>query len=135
MRGQVARVARQDLARGLYELFNARELDALMELLAPDIEWDWSRSLGPDNGIHHGTRAVRRFLRTGWEHWDTIEMVPEEVVEAGDEVVVSVHVRLRGRDGIEVEARGPHVQTWSGAKLTRYRLFQDEEDARAAIGL
>ncbi len=46
-----------------------------------------------------------------------------------------VRVRLRGRDGIEVEARGPHVQTWRGGRLARYRLFQERADALAAVGL
>jgi ketosteroid isomerase-like protein len=123
------------LARELYALFNDRDLAALIELTAPDVEWDWSRSIGPDNGVYHGPAAVRRFIRASWEHWDSITMIPEEVVEVGDDVLVSVHVQLRGRDGVEVEARGPHVQTWSGGRLTRYRLFQSHDEARAALGL
>ena len=129
-------VPRPQLARALYELFNERDVDGLMDLAAPDIEWDWSRSLGPDNGLFNGKPAVARFLRSSWEHWETIEMTPEAVFESGDEVLVLVHVRLRGRDGIEVEARGPHVQTWNeDGKLSRYRLFQDEQEARAEVGL
>ena len=123
------------LARRLYELFNDRDIDALLELAAPQIEWDWSRSIGPDRGLHYGREGVRRFLSDSWEYWDAIEMVPEDTVEAGDEVVVQVHVRLRGRDGIEVEARGPHVQTWSDGQLIRYRLFQERAEALAAVGL
>lgn len=123
------------LARRLYELFNDRDIDALLELAAPDIEWDWSRSIGPDSGVHYGPEAVRRFLTTSWEHWDVIEMTPEETIEAGQDLVVLVHVRLRGRDGIEVEARGPHVQTWREGRLARYRLFQERSEALAAVGL
>ena len=123
------------MAQQLYELFNERDIDALVELVASDIEWDWSRSIGPDAGVHHGVEAVRRFICANWEHWEAIEMIPEEIVEAGDEVVVFVHVRLRGRDGIEVEARGPHVQTWREGRLTRYRLFQEREEAFSAVGL
>jgi hypothetical protein len=44
-------------------------------------------------------------------------------------------VQLRGRDGIEVEARGPHVQTWRDGRLVRYRLFQQRAEALAAVGL
>ena len=122
-------------ARQLYDLFNARDIDALLDLTAPDVEWDWSRSMGPDNGVHHGAEAVRRFICAHWEHWSVIEMTPEEIVESGDEMVVMVHVRLRGRDGIEVEARGPHVQTWRSGRLVRYRLFQERDEALAATGL
>jgi ketosteroid isomerase-like protein len=132
---RAAQASTRQLAERLYELFNEGDIDALVELAAPDIEWDWSRSLGPDVGVRYGVGAVRRFISENWEHWETIEMIPEEIVEAGDEVVVFVHVRLRGREGIEVEARGPHVQTWSGGRLVRYKLFQDREEALAAVGL
>jgi ketosteroid isomerase-like protein len=135
MRENAAQASKRRLAEELYELFNERDLDALLDRAAPDIEWDWSRSIGPDGGVQRGPAAVGRFIRAQWEHWDAIEMTPEEIVEAGDDVVVFVHVRLRGRDGIEVEARGPHVQTWSGGRLVRYRLFQAREEALAAVGL
>ncbi len=135
MREETAQASRRGLAQRLYELFNERDIDALLELAAPDIEWDWSRSIGPDNGVHIGTTALRRFLDTSWEHWERIEMVPEEIIESGDDVVVLVLVRLQGRDGIELEAHGPHVQTWRDERLVRYRLFQEIEDARAAVGL
>jgi len=135
MRERAVQASTRHLAQQLYELFNERDIDALVELVASDIEWDWSRSIGPDAGVHHGVEAVRRFICANWEHWEAIEMIPEEIVEDGDEVVVFVHVRLRGRDGIEVEARGPHVQTWREGRLTRYRLFQEREEAFSAVGL
>jgi ketosteroid isomerase-like protein len=122
-------------AEEMYRLFNEREVDALLELAAPEIEWDWSRSIGPDRGLLQGREAVRDFLETNWEHWESIEMRPEDILEAGDEVIVSVLVRLRGRDGIEVEARGTHVQTWQGGRLARYRLFQERAEALEAVGV
>jgi len=127
--------SKRQSAQQLYDLFNRRDLDALLEPVAPDVEWDWSRSVGPDRGVYYGIGSVRRFLRTNWDHWQAIEMTPEAIVEAGDEVVVDVLVRLRGREDIEVEARGTHVQTWRAGRLVRYRLFQEREEALAAVGL
>lgn len=135
MREASAQRTGRQLALELYELFNARDLDALLELAAPDIEWDWSRSIGPDNGLHYGPKEVGRFISAAWEHWEAIEMQPQEVIEAGDDFLVMVRVRLRGRDGIEVEATGPHVQTWRGGRLARYRLFQEREEALATVEL
>ena len=134
MAGPETRSHRQ-LAEEVYRLFNERDLDSLLDLMAPDLEWDWSRSMGPDRGLLRGPDAVTRFLETNWSHWQAIRMTPEEILEAGDDVVVFVHVALRGRDGIMVEARGPHVQTWQRGRLTRYRLFQDRGEALAAAGL
>ena len=129
------RPSNRRLAEELYALFNARDIDAILERAAQDIEWDWSRSRGPDAGVYQGAGNVRRFLCANWEHWESIEMSPEEIVEAEEELVVFVHVRLRGRNGIELEVRGPHVQTWRDGRLVRYRLFQERDEALAAVGL
>ena len=129
------RPSNRQRAEELYTLFNARDVDALLERAAPDIEWDWSLSRGPDGGVYHGAGTVRRFLLDNWKHWESIEMNPEEIIEAGDDVLVFVHARLRGRGGIEVEVRGPHVQTWREGRLVRYRLFQERDEALAAVGL
>lgn len=132
-RGQAT--SNRALAERLYERFNRRDLDALLELVAPDIEWDWSRSIGPEGGeVRHGIDAVTRFVEENWAHWTSIEMIPEEIVEKGDDLVAFVVVRLRGRDRIEVEARGPHVLTWRAGRLVRYRLYQQRDEALAAVG-
>ena len=119
----------------MYELFNRGRFDEMLELAAPDLEWDWSRSLGPDQGVVYGPQGLRRFLSHQLDAWESVEMVPEEIVEAGEDFVVFVHVRLRGRDGIEVEARGPHVATIRDGQLVRYRLFQSRDEALAAVDL
>ena len=117
------------LARDVYALFNARDVNGMHDLMAADVEWDWSRSLGPDVGVRHGRAAVLRFLAMHWEHWDAIEMVPVSIADVEGSVVVDVEVTLRGRDGIELTVRGGHVQVWSEGLLTRYVLFQTLEDA------
>lgn len=126
--------SRAALAASLYERVNQGETDALAEVAAPDIEWDWSRSVGPDAGVIRGPEAVVAFVRENLAHWDSLEMLPEEVLELGDHVLVMVRVRVAGRDGIAVEATGAHVQTWREGSLVRYRLFQNREDALEALG-
>ena len=119
----------------MYDLFNSRRLGEMLDLVASDLEWDWSRSLGPEEGVAYGPQGLRRFLSRHWEVWERIEMIPEEIIEAGEDFVVFVHVRLRGRDGIEVEARGPHVATIRDGQLVRYTLFQTHDEALAAVNL
>ena len=119
-------------ARHIYELFNARDVAAMRALLAPNIEWDWSRSVGPDVGKRFGPDAVIRVLSESWEHWDRIEMRPGRLIDVDGGVIVDLTVYMRGRDGVEVTARGGHLQVWEGDLLTRYVLFQTLDDAIAA---
>lgn len=117
-------------AREVYALFNARDAHAIHDLLAADVVWDWSRSLGPDAGIRHGRAAVLRFFATHWEHWESIEFSPVSVADVEGAAVVDVEVCLRGRDGIELTVRGGHVQVWDEeGLLARYTLFQSVREA------
>ena len=117
-------------AREVYALFNARDAHAIHDVLAPDVVWDWSRSLGPDAGVRHGRAAVLRFFATHWEHWASIEFSPISLVDVEGVAVVDVEVRLGGRDGIELTVRGGHVQVWDDeGRLARYILFQSLDEA------
>jgi ketosteroid isomerase-like protein len=135
MVGQATAESGRVVVDRMYELFNRRRFEEMLDLVASDLEWDWSRSLGPEEGVVYGPEGLHRFLSRHLEIWESIEMVPEEIIEAGEDFVVFVHVRLRGRDGIEVEARGPHVATIRGGQLMRYRLFQTRDEALAAVDL
>jgi ketosteroid isomerase-like protein len=77
-----------------FELFNRREIDAWLETMATDVEWDVDPE-DPDTTIHRGREAARRYA-LGWV--ETMETVVEvlEVFEAGDQVVAWTRINSRG---------------------------------------
>ena len=119
-----------------YEAFNAGELDRFLDECDPEVEFDWSESRSPDSAVYTGRAGVRRFIQQNLELWSDLRLEPEEIVALGDDrALVLVRVRMSGRDGITVEARGAHVASFREGRLLRYKLFQTPAEAFHELGV
>jgi ketosteroid isomerase-like protein len=129
-----------DLIRQIYSWFAAGEGERTFEVYDKDIEWDssaapWLAELGFGE-IRRGHNEVRNALRKWFEAWEAIEYRPEELIDAGDDVLAFVRVTARGRaSGIEVTYEHPQVWTLRDGLVTRMRVFADRADALQAAGL
>ena len=122
--------------RAGYEAFNRRDLEALMELLDPDVEWVQDQSVAPDADVYRGKEDTARFFETILRDFEHLEFEPEEIIDAGDRVVVVSVARGRGKaSGAEVEARFTHVWTLRDGKAVRAVFYADHEKALADAGL
>jgi len=75
-----------------------------------------------------------------WERWDgaweDMETVPEEFVDAGEHVVVTVRYSARGRgSGIEYGERLHDVYTVRDGRCVRKLEFKQRSEALQAAGL
>jgi ketosteroid isomerase-like protein len=82
-----------------------------------------------------GHDAVRANL-AHWEgEWDDYEVIPEEFLDLGDRVVVTVRLRGRGHgSGVEIDARFYEIYTLREGKIIRMDEFTDRADALEAAG-
>ena len=119
--------------RGI-EAFNRRDLKTWLTTFRSDAEIDWSRSRGPLKGVYRGHSELEVFWN-GWLTFDWGELETYDLAEAGSEVVVPNTAHMRGRDGIEVEAKSAFVFTVEGKLTTRLEMFQKEAEAVEAAGL
>ena len=117
------------------EAFDRRDLDAAFRDVDPEIELDWSRSRGVEAGIYRGIPAGRDFWGNFLDMFDPFIITPEETIDHGDNVVVALHSRLSGRDGIEVETRNTIVVTLRAGCIARWTLYNDHAEALKAVGL
>jgi ketosteroid isomerase-like protein len=120
-----------DLIREFFDTYRRGDHDASLSCLAPDVEYKVSQE-----ATAHGREAVRAI----WERWessfDEIETLPEEFVDAGDHVVVTVRYVGRGRgSGIEFDQRSYEVCTVRGGECVRKVEFADRAEAFAAAGI
>ena len=92
-----------------------------------------------------GTRLRRRRRRgttrfgPAWlagKAWNEYEVTHEEFVDAGDRVVVTLHLRARGRgSGVEIDARFFDVYTIRDGEIVRMDEFTERSAALEAAGL
>ena len=124
-----------EVVRRAINAFNQRDLDGASRYLDPDVEMDWSRSRGVEVGIYRGGQAARDFWSTFLDMFDQVTVSPDELIEQGDQVVVPIQTRLRGREGIEVHTRAAHVVTLRDRRIVRWCLYQEKAEALEAVGL
>jgi ketosteroid isomerase-like protein len=117
------------------DAFNRRDLDALLALADPDIEFA-PRILDLEKRPYRGHDGIRSW----WE--DILEVAPDfsvEVDEVRDREDVTVAlVRLRGHgiaSGASMEQTAWQFAEWRERKCVRWRTFPSEAEALQAAGL
>ena len=117
----------------LYRDFNARDIDAVLEHLAPDVDW----ANGMTGGRVHGRAAVRAYWQDQWKQVDP-RVEPMRIDPAADgsvHVLVDQIVRSLDRK-ILSNKQVMHVYEFDGAFITRMTIVEiaqptDDEDAES----
>ena len=123
-----------EVVRRLIDALARGDADAVIDACAPDVEIDFSHSRGPLNGVYRGHEEVRTFLTSFFEPWASIGVDTKELVELGDDRVLSVAtIRTRGQgSGAEVDATGAITWTVRDGLLTASTMYQSKEEALEA---
>ena len=111
---------------------NRRDFDAAARVLDSESEWDWSRSIGPDRATYKGAREIVGFWRDFADGFESLHMEIEEAFDCGELLVTAMLSTMRGREGIEVQARNAWLIAYRDGKLRRLTMFQTKEEALEA---
>ena len=105
-----------DVLRRVYEKFNARDIDAILAVLHPDVDWP----NGWEGGRVRGHAAVRDYWTRQWAAINpSVEPVGFETDEAG-RTVVQVHQVVRDLEGnVVVDGTVEHVYVIEDGLVTR----------------
>jgi ketosteroid isomerase-like protein len=124
-----------ETVRLAYEALNRAGLDAFLEHLHADADYDIRAAIGPYAGIYHGRAAIRDFLAEYLESWDYVRMDPQDLTEVGvDHVLVPLHMHMRGKgSGAAVEAHPINVWTLRDGKAVRIAVYNDKAEAVKAL--
>jgi ketosteroid isomerase-like protein len=92
------------------------------------------------NPIDEGPSYGPDEMRYDWERWasafDGLRVTVEEIIDAGNRVVLVAHHQGRGRgSGIEVDACFYEVYTLRKGKVLRVDEYTEREQALEAAGL
>jgi ketosteroid isomerase-like protein len=126
-----------DIVRRSIDAYNRGDVDGLLSGWAPDAVLDWSNSRGFDARVFRGHDEIRAFIERFIGSFESarIELIGD-LVEVDEGLVVAENVTyLRGRGGIEVEARSAWlIVVREGAQIS-LTLYQTKQGALEAAGL
>jgi uncharacterized protein len=128
-------VAAVDIVRRSYVAFERGDMDAVMADMHPEIEWHQAQGL-PHGGLYRGLEEVRRniFDPLDEEWWDEFTAVPDEFLEAGDQVVVIGRYRGTAKEtGKQLDVPFVHIWSMSGDQAIRFRQYLDTAGWVAAL--
>jgi ketosteroid isomerase-like protein len=121
-----------DRLRTAYEGFGRRDMDAILSVMDPDIEWDATDALA-HTGVYQGHQGVTDYIGSLSAAWEEFHLFPEQFSESGDGQHVMVLGSVKGKlaaNGQDVEARFAHVlQLDDEGKVTRLKVCLDREAA------
>ena len=123
-----------EIIRAFIDAFNREDLEAAYKRLGSDFELDFSRAVGPVSGVFK-LDQVRALLDEFFGVWEAVRFEVDEIVEAGDLVVALWTGHVKGRDGIEAQARTAWVWTIRDGTVERVCFYQERQDALEAVGL
>lgn len=131
--------ARVDLVEGLAEADAGGDFltpNAPADSFADDFEVEWVASSSTQRPHYRGLAGMIEGWRDWLTPWASYRIDAEDFLDAGDEVVVLVHVRAKtSRDGVVMEHSPAAVWTIEDGKVIRIRFFLERDIALVAAGL
>ncbi len=89
-----------------------------------------------DEAPSSGFDAMRADMERWASSFDELDVTIEEIIDAGDQVIVVAHHRGRGRaSGAEVDTRFYEVYTLREGKISRVDEYTERGEALEAAGL
>ena len=120
-----------DRLRAAYEGFSRRDIDAVLAVMDPGIDWDATDALA-HTGRYHGHEGVAEYIDSLSNAWEEFELNPEQFTESGDGAHLMVLGTVKGKlaaNGQDVEARFAHVLELDDGMVTRLKVCLDREAA------
>jgi ketosteroid isomerase-like protein len=116
------------LVRGIYQAFAAGDVPGVLGAMSPDIEWNEAEGFAyADRNPYRGPQAILEgvFMRIG-EEWDGFHPEPQELLDAGDTVVVlgRYHGTYKAT-GKTVDAQLVHVWRVADGRAVRFQQYTD----------
>lgn len=106
----------QDLLTKAYAAFNARDIDAVLAVMHPDVEW----ANGMEGGYVHGHEAVRDYWTRQWKLINPIVEPKGFQPDENGRIVVTVHQVVRDLEGnLMVDQMVQHMYTFADGSIQR----------------
>ena len=125
-----------EMVRRGVEAFNRGDLSGVAAVFAPEFEYVASGAIPGVGGVYRGAAGYRRFQEAFWDEFADGRAQINELIEAGDEVVVSLTAWGSGKQsGVETVRSFWQVWTVRDGKVVRGQGYASRAEALEAAGL
>jgi ketosteroid isomerase-like protein len=108
---------------------------ALEDAVHADVELIVPDSMPYGGGVYRGRERMEKwFAEDLWMLWANFSSTPVDFIDAGDKIVVPVHIKGKTHDGIEVEADNVWIYEFEDGAVRRARVYADTATIRDAVG-
>ena len=125
-----------EVVRLTFEAIGRWDIDALLKLYDPEIEYLPLTGTRVESGGYIGHAGVREYFEEVAEIWEELHPRADDVRTIGDDVLVLGGCAVRGRgSGAESDSPMAWVLTVRNGKVTRHRGYATRDEALEAVGL
>lgn len=125
-----------ETVRLTFEAIRRWDIDALLKLYDPEIEYLPLTGTRVESGGYNGHAGVREYFEEIAEVWEELRPHAEDIRTVDDHVVVLGGCAVRGRgSGAESDNPMAWVITVRDGKVTSHRGYRTGDEALEAVGL
>ena len=119
------------LVRRMYDAFRRGDMEAAVELFAPDVTVD--ATARPEGEVGHGREALWRIVASWVAAFDEWSEEIESIRDLGEQVLVAATQRGRGKgSGLDVETRYALLYRVRDGRIDRMTFYGDVASALEA---
>ncbi len=129
------RMAEQDVEnlRGAYDRFNAGDPQAVLGLMAEDVEWNEPGGGNAASGTFNGPQSVSEdVFSTIPANFDEFSVNPENFDDQGETVIITGRFKGKAKSGADLDAPFEHVWELEDGKVKRFNNNVDQDAWTAA---
>lgn len=123
MTGEAPALAYNELLQSAYDAFNERDIDFLLLLLHPDVDWP----NGMEGGRVRGHQGVREYWTRQWDIVDPI-VRPQRFESLPDgRIIAHVHQVVRDLDGkVLLDQTVQHIYRLEGPQIVSMHIHDQQ---------
>lgn len=125
----------RELVDQLVDAVARQDVERLLELTDPDVEWQSVFAQLREGGLYRGHDGIRQYMADLADTAEALQSVIEGFLSVGATIVAVGRLTYRGKgSGVETETAVGYFLRVRDGRALQLRVFRDPEEALAHLG-
>ena len=125
----------RELVDQLVDAVARQDVERLLELTDPDVEWQSVFAQLREGGLYRGHEGIRQYIADLADTAEALQSVIEGVLSVGATIVAVGRLTYRGKgSGVETETAVGYFLRVRDGRALQLRVFRNPEEALAQLG-